>query len=281
MKLQVTNHDRDVVGMRYVYPVVSRRARGVSVGINLNPNNACNYRCIYCQVPDLTFGKGPVIQLPLLERELRALLTEIVRGDFLERHAPEDSQRLNDIALSGNGEPTSSPQFVEVLDVVAAALSEFELRGKIKVVLITNGTLTDRPRVEEGLQKLAALGGEVWFKLDSATLEGTVAINSNSSEMVARVARLRRVAELCPTYIQTCVFALDGAPPSATEQEAYLALLAELWRDAVPLCGVLLYGLARPSMQLEAPRLSPLPERWLEEFAAKIAALGVPVSVTP
>jgi hypothetical protein len=61
--LKTEDHSRDSAGMRYVYPVVSRRAGGVSVGINLNPNNACNWRCIYCQVPGLTRGGPPPIDL--------------------------------------------------------------------------------------------------------------------------------------------------------------------------------------------------------------------------
>jgi len=69
--LSTTNHGRDDAALRYVYPVVSRRAGGVSVGINLNPNNACNWRCIYCQVPDLTRGAAPAIDLTILEAELR------------------------------------------------------------------------------------------------------------------------------------------------------------------------------------------------------------------
>jgi DNA repair photolyase len=75
----VENHDRDSTGMRYVYAVISRRAGGVSVGINLNPNNACNWRCVYCQVPDLVRGSRPAIDLPQLERELRELLRELWR----------------------------------------------------------------------------------------------------------------------------------------------------------------------------------------------------------
>ncbi len=59
MKLSPGNHDRDVAGLTYVYPVVSRRAGGVSVGINLSPDNACNWQCVYCQVPDLVRGKAP------------------------------------------------------------------------------------------------------------------------------------------------------------------------------------------------------------------------------
>ena len=44
--LNIYDHDRDSAGMTYVYPVISRRAGGVSVGINLNTNKACNWRCI-------------------------------------------------------------------------------------------------------------------------------------------------------------------------------------------------------------------------------------------
>ena len=59
--LSVSDHNRSFISMSYVYPVVSRRAGGVSVGINLNPNNACNWHCAYCQVPDLVRGAAPEI----------------------------------------------------------------------------------------------------------------------------------------------------------------------------------------------------------------------------
>ena len=42
--LSVSDHDRNSAGLTYVYPVISRRAGGVSVGVNLNVNNACNWR---------------------------------------------------------------------------------------------------------------------------------------------------------------------------------------------------------------------------------------------
>jgi hypothetical protein len=77
-QLDATDHDRDSAGMTYVYPVVSRRAQGVSIGINLNPNNACNWRCVYCQVPNLTRGAAPEIDLAQLERELRTMLEDAI-----------------------------------------------------------------------------------------------------------------------------------------------------------------------------------------------------------
>jgi wyosine [tRNA(Phe)-imidazoG37] synthetase (radical SAM superfamily) len=61
-----------------VYPVVSRRAGGVSVGINLNPNNKCNWRCIYCQVPNLARGNAPKIDVAQLRAELTGFLREII-----------------------------------------------------------------------------------------------------------------------------------------------------------------------------------------------------------
>ena len=138
------NHNRDTAGMAYVYPVVSRRAGGVSVGINLNPNNACNWACVYCQVPDLVRGTAPDIDLVQLEAELRTLLTDILHGDFMQTRVPEEVRRLNDIALSGNGEPTSAKVFPKVIELIGRAIADFELVDKIKLVLITNGSLRAR-----------------------------------------------------------------------------------------------------------------------------------------
>ena len=102
-QLDSADHSRDSAGMTYVYPVVSRRAGGVSVGINLNPNNACNWRCIYCQVPNLTRGAAPAIDLMLLETELRKMLQELRQGDFMTTRVPVAERQIEDVAFSGNG----------------------------------------------------------------------------------------------------------------------------------------------------------------------------------
>lgn len=279
-RLTTSNHDRDSTGMTYVYPVVSRRAGGVSVGINLNPNNACNWACIYCQVPNLVRGTAPEIDLMLLENELRSLLGDILHGDFMQKHVPENMRRLNDIALSGNGEPTSSKRFTEVIELIGHIKRELGLMGKTKLVLITNGSLMDRPRVQSGLRKMAELDGEVWFKLDSATTNGLRRINQTRTSPEKHFERLRISAALCPTWIQTCLFAFDNEPPSVAEQNAYLAFLQRTQREKLPLQGVLLYGLARPSLQPGAERLSALSEEWLEHFAERIRKAGLPCRVS-
>ncbi len=275
------NHDRDAAGLAYVYPVVSRRAEGVSVGVNLNPNNACNWRCVYCQVPGLVRGAAPEIDLARLERELRGLLTEIVRGDWLVRHVPEGARRLADVAFSGNGEPTSSPQFRAALELARRVLAELDLLGNLKLVLISNGSLIHKKEVQSGLRVLASAHGELWFRLDSASDEGMRARNDVAPGLARVRTNLRTACELVPTWIQTCVFARNGAAPAEDEVGAYLDFLRAHLHESVPPRGVLLYGIARPSHQPEAPELTRLPAEWLAAHAARLRTLGLEVRVYP
>ena len=279
-KLNATDHSRDSAGLRYVYPVVSRRAGGISIGINLNPNNACNWRCIYCQVPDLTRGTAPPIDLALLEKELSGFLHELQHGDFMQRVPPE-ARRINDIALSGNGEPTSAQEFAEVIELIARLIpAELKPQG-LKIVLITNGSLMQRDNVQQGLRRMAQLNGEVWFKLDRASEEGMQRINDTRTTMDKVRQNLVTAIACCPdTWLQTCWFALDGVAPGRQDEDDYLDFMNGLLRDQVKPQGVLLYGLARPSLQVEAPRLSALSSDQMERFAARIRALGVTVRVT-
>jgi wyosine [tRNA(Phe)-imidazoG37] synthetase (radical SAM superfamily) len=281
MTLRIDRHDRDAAGMTYVYAVASRRSGGVSIGVNLNTNNACNWRCIYCQVPGLVYGRAPRLDLDLLERELLTLLAEVQTPSWLARHAPEGFRRLADVAFSGNGEPTMSGQFAGAVRVAVRALERFGLMGRVGLVLITNGSLVHRPLVREGLALLAKHAGEAWFKLDSATGEGLAGLNSWKGGLPRHLENLRRCAAIVPTWIQTIVFQRSGTPPSEHEQQAYLDCLRELVEADVPLRGVRLYGLARPSHQPEAPELAPLPAGWLEEFGRRIEAVGLPVQVSP
>ncbi|MDO9052115.1 MAG: radical SAM protein [Methylotenera sp.] len=276
--LTTTDHNRDVLGMKYIYPVISRRAGGVSIGINLNTNNACNWRCIYCNVPNLTRGTPPPIELDILEQELRALLTDVLHGDFMQRHVHEEDRQLKDIAFSGNGEPTSAKEFPQVIALVEKVLADFNVLGNIKVRLITNGSLIDKPSVLEGVKHLARLNGEVWFKVDAGTKEGIARINDVTLNPQSHLQRLKNCAEACPTFIQTCMLALDGLPPSEADIIAYLALIAQA-KDLVQ--GVHLYGLARRSEQAEVDRLTRLPAEWLEAMAERIRDLGLVVQVSP
>jgi len=277
-RLTVKDHSRDSAGMTYVYPVVSRRAGGVSIGINLNPNNACNWRCIYCQVPDLKRGGPPPIDLARLQRELDEMLDAVVAGDFLAQRVPEGQRRLVDIAFSGNGEPTSAAEFPQAVAIAAQALASRNLLPGVKLRLITNGSLLDRRSVRAGIAALGAAGGEVWLKVDAATDAGVARINGSRVRMASVARRLTLCAELCPTWVQTCLFAFDGKLPADDEISALADFLGGC-RDSIR--GVHLYGLARPSAQAEAPRLSAAPVAWLEGVAARLKQKGLTVEVSP
>ena len=279
--LHIADHSRDNAGLTYVYPVVSRRSGGVSIGINLNPNNACNWRCVYCQVPDLKRGISPRIDLSVLEAELRAFLHEVVHGDFMRTQVITEARRINDIALSGNGEPTSAREFAEVIALIGRVKADYDLPSNIKLVLITNGSLIDRPVVQTGLSAMAQLNGEVWFKLDSVTREGRQLINNTRMSLKRMRENLRLATTLCPTWLQTCVFQIDGTPPSTSESDSYLNFIEDFLKEGGQLKGVLLYGLARPSMQPEAPRLTKVDQGWMEMFSARVQELGIGVKLNP
>lgn len=273
--LNVNDHDRASAGLRYVYPVVSRRAGGVSIGINLNTNNACNWRCIYCQVPDLKLGAAPPVDLTLLEQELSGFLHELQHGDFMQR-VPAEMRRINDIALSGNGEPTSAQSFKEVIEIIGCLKP-----ADLKLVLITNGSLMQRDYVQQGLRRMSQLNGEVWFKLDRASEAGMLRVNDTKTTLDVVLNNLATAARCCPsTWLQTCWFALDGVAPDKQDEEDYLDMLSSCARLGIHLQGVLLYGLARPSLQAEAPRLSALSAQQMEAFAARIRSLGLSVKVS-
>ncbi|MDO9602636.1 MAG: radical SAM protein [Rhodocyclaceae bacterium] len=284
--LTVEDHNRDCTGMTYVYPVISRRAGGVSVGINLNPNNACNWRCLYCQVPDLRRGGPPPIDLDRLEAELRAMLRQLYEGDFLERHVPPEARKVVDIAFSGNGEPTMAVEFAAAVERVGRCIDAQLLDAPSRfpgepprLRLITNGSMLGRAAVRRGIALLGARAGEVWFKVDAGDAANMRRINGVALQPATVLRRLRQCGELCSTWVQTCLFGWDGKPPESDALAAYLDLL---YQAKGSVGGVHLYGLARPSFQPEAPRLSRLPSDWLEELAERIRGkTGLTVRVSP
>jgi wyosine [tRNA(Phe)-imidazoG37] synthetase (radical SAM superfamily) len=164
---------------------------------------------------------------------------------------------------------------------VLEVLSEAKLLGRTKLVLITNGSLIHRSHVEQGLSELAGVRGEAWFKLDSATETGLERINGCHTGLARLRTNLSLCAGLIPTWIQTCLFSWKGEPPSEPEQASLVEFLGERVSEGVPLRGVLLYGLARPSHQPEASELARLPAPWLEAFGDRLRSTGLEVRVFP
>jgi wyosine [tRNA(Phe)-imidazoG37] synthetase (radical SAM superfamily) len=278
--LITNNHSRDIAGLTYIYPVLSRRAGGLSIGVNFNINNACNWRCIYCQVPELKIGAAPEMDFGLLEQELRFFLADVLHGDFYQRFQVEKARRvIKDIAISGNGEPTSVKDFAKAVELIGRVATELGVFPDSRYVLITNGSLIHQAKVQAGLKILKAYGGEVWFKVDSATEEGRLSINNVRQSNHAQLKNLLLATQCCPTKLQICLLDFDKQGLSEKERRALLDLLASI-KTNTSLQQIMLYTIARPSLQPEASRLAPLAVNVLNEFADEISALGFDVSVS-
>jgi wyosine [tRNA(Phe)-imidazoG37] synthetase (radical SAM superfamily) len=278
--LSTTNHDRDIAGLKYIYPVMSRRAGGLSIGVNFNTNNACNWRCIYCQVPDLQRGNAPEMDFALLEDELRYFLDFVQHGDFFEQFNVTPEMRvIKDIAISGNGEPTSLRQFARAVRLIGEIAIEAGVFPSSHFVLITNGSLIHQADVKAGLKELARFGGEIWFKLDSATAAGRKLINNNAQSQRQLLENLKIATEACTTKLQTCMLHYLNQTWSVPEKQAYVQLLKELRNRKLNIEKIMLYSIARQSFQPEADDLEKVERNEMEAFAADIKALGYDVSV--
>lgn len=278
--LEVTDHSRASAGLRYVYPVVSRRAQGLSIGINLNTNNACNWACRYCQVPNLVRGAAPLVDIPLLKSELSGFLTEVLEGDFMQRRVPEDLRRLNDIAFSGNGEPTASPDFASAVECVLNEVAKRTFHSPLKLVVISNGSFVTREPIQSALKQLAAARGELWFKLDRGLMANRQHVNDVELSDHLVLERLKVVSSLIPVWLQTCLFREDGMPPLDNERQAYVDLVRQALQDGTQLQGVMLYTLARPSLQPGAEHLSAMSEQEMQSWAQPLRERGLEVRVS-
>ncbi len=272
--LNYANHDRHFANCRYVYPVVSRRSEGVSLGINLNLNRSCNWRCIYCQVENLVRGKPEDVNLAVLEAELIYMLEWITTGDFMESYVAPELRFFKDICIAGNGEPTLSPQFAAVCQLIANLRENYLIGNETKTVLITNGSQVHKPQVQEGLAILNSCNGEVWFKIDRVTPHGGALVNQVQLSVENLSSRLSVAVRLCKTYIQSCWFKTAGQNPDVSEIEAFVEFLNDLHLE---LAGVLLYSVARPPALAEGQLVSPLDLAFLQQLAGKFELAGYPV----
>lgn len=278
-KLTSNDHSRDSVGLKYVYPAMSRRSGGLSIGINFNSNSACNWRCIYCQVPDLMRGTAPEMDFALLEQELRQFLDDVLHGDFYQRFeiAPE-LRVIKDIAISGNGEPTSLVGFEKAIALIGEIATELGVFPSANFVLITNGSLMHQNKVQIGLKRLHQYNGQVWFKLDSATESGRKQINNTDQSAQKALAGIISCAQLCKTKLQTCVLNYQDQGLIESEKTAYLDLLKQI-KSQTNISEVMLYTIARPSFQPEAVDIKKLDAQTMNEFANEIRQIGYKVSV--
>ncbi len=249
------DHRRSWAEFVYCYPVVSRRSKGVSLGVNLNPDKVCNFDCVYCEVDRTKPGRRRDIDLDQLESELSALLDLTLDGSLFT-FPPFDStrpeqRRLNDIAFSGDGEPTTAKEFAEAVERVAHLKWQRGLED-VKLVLITDSSRLQAREVVQGLDTLMANHGEIWAKLDAGSEAYYKEINRTSIPLARIVENIEITARLRPVTIQSLFLSWKGQGPSSAEIAAYCGILRRIQGMGGQLQGLQLYTVARPTPEPEA-----------------------------
>lgn len=139
-----------------IYGPIHSRRLGMSLGINLMPNDGkiCSFDCLYCEAGFNAQGPGKdgIPSRDTVKKQLRHKLNEMKAA----------GQTLDVITFSGNGEPTLHPEFKKVVEDVLRLRTEFFPDAKVSV--LSNSTMAGKPAVAEALLKV----DNNILKLDSA-----------------------------------------------------------------------------------------------------------------
>jgi wyosine [tRNA(Phe)-imidazoG37] synthetase (radical SAM superfamily) len=260
-------HPRNWRENLYVYPVVSRRSEGVSIGVNLNPDMACNFDCIYCQVDRTVTPRVRRVDLNRLIAELDAMIRLAQDGALFSQppfdDVPTKLRRVRDIAFSGDGEPTASPQFPAAVNVAADLRKRYEL-SDVKIRVITNATLLARPAVRSALAVLDDNNGEIWAKLDAGTEDYFQLICRPHVPLATILTNILDAARVRPIVIQSLWMNVHNQPPPDAEIDAYADRLREIIAQGGRIKLVQIYTTAR--MPAES-YVTPLSAAQLEAIA--------------
>lgn len=275
-----SDHSRLWQDNTWVYPVISRRAGGLSLGINLNPDHRCSFSCAYCQSGPQENHPIVPIDIDGVERELREFLAYYQSGAFAKcaffGHVPEDKKILKDICLSGDGESTIVKEFPEVCHRMRKLQQELSDKIPFKLRLITNGSRLSSPSVEQGLGYLLESDGEIWAKLDAGTEDWFKKVNRSPLHLSAILDNLEKAIRLYPLCIQTMLCNVQGEIPDEDQLQHYIENLKRIYSAAPDhFVEVQLYTVIRSTL---LPDVTPLPKEFLEAAKTKITG-ALPVNV--
>lgn len=245
---QYRNHPRDWRENAYVYPVISRRSGGLSIGINLNPDTACNFDCVYCQVDRTGTPRVREVDVAVLEIELSQMISDATSGALFEdstfADVPAGLRKIRDFAFSGDGEPTTCKYFRECVELVVRLKRDAGLQDA-KIVLITDACYLIKPEVAAGLAILDRNNGEIWAKLDAGTEEYYQRVNRPNYPLRHVMENITAAAQVRPVVIQSLFMRLDGHGPDKMELSAYCDRLNEVTRAGGRIAYVQVYTVAR------------------------------------
>ena len=258
---------RDFLGNRFVYAVISSRAGGLSLGVNVNPDKRCNFDCAYCEVDRSVPARETHLDVDVMAQELRRTIAYIRSGKLVVHPAyrtlPAELLQLRQVALSGDGEPTLANNFITALQAVVRvrALGDF-----FKIVLITNGTGLDHPQVLRGLDYLTK-SDEIWIKLDGGTQPFLERVNHPGVPLEKILENILLVGRQRPVVIQSLFPAIHGEEPPLDEIREFALRLKELKTAGAEISLVQIYSAARPGSQSDWGHL---PLRVLSQIAQTV-----------
>ena len=242
------DHARSFENNRFVYPVLSRRSGGISIGVNLNPDKVCNFDCIYCQVDRARQSETRFVEIAPLLAELKQVISLVVTGELFQtqrfRDTPVDLRRFNDIAFSGDGEPTTYKNFDEIIAACANVKREFGL-DQVKMVLITNASMFHRPHVQKGLEILDQNNGQIWAKLETGTEEYYQLVERTPVPFQQILDNILLAAISRPIVIQSLFMRINDQPPSTAELNAFCDRLQDIVDQGGQIDSVQVYTVAR------------------------------------
>jgi wyosine [tRNA(Phe)-imidazoG37] synthetase (radical SAM superfamily) len=266
-------YPREFLHNRFVYVVVSPRAGGLSVGVNMNPDKRCQFNCIYCEVDRSYDSGGLALDVAQMAAELQKTLEYVRSGRLRELHAyrraPDELLQLRHVALSGDGEPTLAPEFGEVLQAVmhVRALAGFPF---FKIVLITNSVGLDLPAVDRGIARLTKQD-EVWAKLDGGSQDYLNRVTGTNVPLPKILENILQLARKRPVTIQSLFPAINGQAPSQLEVEEYARRLLELKEGGAQIPLVQIYSATRPISRSDC---SHLPLKVLSSIAQTVRQIS-------
>jgi wyosine [tRNA(Phe)-imidazoG37] synthetase (radical SAM superfamily) len=271
---------RDFLNNRFVYAVVSPRARGLTLGVNMNPDKRCNFDCVYCEVDRATMPEYPLLDVGVVASELHRTLEHVLQGRLREhpqyQSLPDELLQLRHVALSGDGEPTLSPQFAEVVQAVVhiRALGGFPF---FKIVLITNATGLDRSQVQESLKRFTK-SDEIWVKLDGGTQEYLDKVCRLKDVTLGKIlSNILHLARQRPVVIQSLFPAINGEEPTEGDIEQYAHRLKELKSDGAQISLVQIYSANRPMSHTECGHLPLKTLSYIAQVVRQVSGLRAEV----
>ena len=242
----ISNHPRLSEFQRLVYPVISRRAEGLSLGININPDKTCSFNCVYCQVNREKKVSGLYAGIPQIVEELENWLIEYKQGGNRYQGFP-----LKDISIAGDGEPTTVKILPDLLKKITEKKKEYGLNS-CKTVLFTNGTMIDRPDIQKELPRFFNNNGEIWFKLDFWDETSIKKINRTEIPAEKLINKLIIIGKKYPLVLQSCFFSWNKERFNEDIYSGYIELIQYILKKGVKIKLIQAYTLARKPADLRA-----------------------------